>query len=76
MPDLSPQTQRELDFHLKEVARILYSHTEPEKLETFESIEWEVREQLLNQVAPAIGNFFSQKVEPATVANNGECKVV
>lgn len=72
MPDLSPETQRQLDFHLKQVASILYDHTEPEKLESFESIEWEVREQLLNQVAPEIGNFFSQKVEPVTVANSGE----
>jgi hypothetical protein len=72
MSDLSPETQRQLDFHLQQVARILYEQTEAEKLETFESIEWEVREQLLNQVAPAIGNFFSQKVEPVPVVNSGE----
>lgn len=75
MPDLSPQAQKKLDFHLKQVARILYSHTEPEKLESIESIEGEVREQLLNQVAPAIGNFFAQKEKPAPAANSGGYKV-
>lgn len=72
MKDLSPQTQRELDSHLKHIARILYSHTEPEKLESFESIEWELREQLLTKVTPEISHFFSQKVKATPRINNEE----
>ena len=72
MKDLSPRTQRELDSHLKDIARILYSHTEPEKLESFESIEWELREQILTKVAPQLGHFFAHTVKRAPVVNNEE----
>jgi hypothetical protein len=39
MQPLSTEKQQEINAHLQAVARILYDHTEPEKLETFESIE-------------------------------------
>ncbi len=61
MQELSPEMQAKLDQHLRAAAQILYQHTEPEKLENFESIEWEVRTQMLQQVAPKIGEFFCQK---------------
>lgn len=61
MQELSTEMQEKLDQHLTAAARILYFHTEPEKLESFESIEWEVREQILQKVAPKIGEFFCQK---------------
>jgi hypothetical protein len=63
MIDLSPEKQKELDEHLMAVSRILYEHTEIEKLKTFETIEWEVREQVLEKVTPQIGEFFFQKGE-------------
>ena len=41
-----------------ELAKLMRKHTEQEKLETFESIETEVRDQIQKIVAPKIGEFF------------------
>ena len=43
---ISPEKQQELDEHILAISRILYEHTEVENLKTFETIEWEVREQI------------------------------
>ena len=43
---ISPEKQQELDEHILAISRILYEHTEVENLKTFETIEWEVREQV------------------------------
>ena len=43
------------------LTRILYEHTEIENLKTFETIEWEVREQVLEKVTPQIGEFFFRR---------------
>ncbi|MGB3613272.1 MAG: hypothetical protein WBA10_05705 [Elainellaceae cyanobacterium] len=72
MENLSPKAQAQLQEHLEAAARILYAHTEPEKLQDFESIEWEVRSQLLQEVAPRIGEFFSQQEGNTGVVNNGK----
>jgi hypothetical protein len=61
MIELSPEKQQELDEHILAISRILYEHTEVESLKTFETIEWEVREQMLTKVTPKIGEFFFQK---------------
>ena len=45
--------------HVTELAKLMRKHTEQEKLETFESIETEVRDQIQKIVAPKIGEFFS-----------------
>jgi hypothetical protein len=63
MQNVSPDIQGKLNQHLVEVARIMYQHTESEKLESFETIESQVREQVLQTVAPKIGEFFYQKEE-------------
>ena len=63
MRELSPEKQKELDEHLVAVSRMLYEHTEVEKIKTFEGIEWELREQVLEKVTPKIGEFFFQKGE-------------
>ena len=56
-----PQEEKDLlNHYLTESARILYKYTEPEKQEDFESIEVEVRNQMLEVVAPTIGEFFFQ----------------
>jgi len=57
---MSPEKQQELDEHILAISRILYEHTEVENLKTFETIEWEVREQVLEKVTPQIGDFFSE----------------
>ena len=61
MKKLSPQAEQELKKHLTQVAEILYQHTESEKLQDFETIEWELRNQLLEKVAPQLGEFFFHK---------------
>lgn len=71
MQTLSPEAQAELQEYLDGVARILYTHTEPEKLKDFESIEWEVRSQLLQEVAPRIGEFFSHQGDATAGENSG-----
>lgn len=63
MIELSPEKQQELDEHILAISRILYEHTEIENLKTFETIEREVREQMLEKVTPKIGEFFFQKGE-------------
>ena len=67
MHPLSPETQAQLQSHLDAVAEILYRHTEADKLNDFESIEWELREQILTQVAPHLGEFFSQAASTSRV---------
>jgi hypothetical protein len=76
MRPLPSDIQAQLDSHLQAIAQILYDHTETEKLQDFESIEVEVREQLLMKVSPPIGEFFSQTEAPAREANSGRLKVV
>ncbi len=63
MIQLSAEKQQELDEHILAISRILYEHTEVENLKTFETIEWEVREQMLEKITPKIGEFFFQKGE-------------
>lgn len=58
MQPLSPEEQAVLEEHLRQAATILKNHTEPEKLKDFESLEVELREQLLNQVNPTIAEVF------------------
>lgn len=52
---------RRLTAYLTESARILREYTEPEKQKDFESIEVEVRTQMLEVVGPTIGEFFFHK---------------
>ena len=55
---MTPQEQKQLQEHLNQIAQILYCNTPSEKLQDFESIEYTVREQILSQVSPIIGEFF------------------
>ena len=66
---LSEEMQAKLEEHLEAAARIMYEHTEAEKLESFESIEWEVRGQILEKVSPKIGEFFCQREDKREEGN-------
>ena len=57
---MTPQETIELDQALETVAAILFKNTPPEQLQDFESIESSVRDHLLEQVGPRVGNFFKQ----------------
>lgn len=56
---MNEQEHEQLNYHLNEIAAILYKNTKPEQLQDFESIETAVRAHLLTEVAPKIGEFFS-----------------
>jgi hypothetical protein len=58
MHPLSLEDQAALDEHLKQAATILKKYTEPEKLNNFEVLEVELRDQLLSQVNPTIAGVF------------------
>jgi hypothetical protein len=61
MLTIPPEEKAQLEKYLTETARILRKCTKPEKLNSFESIEIEVRNQMMEIVSPTIGEFFSQK---------------
>lgn len=58
---MTPQEAQELQVHLEAAAAILFKNTPAEQLQDFESIECSVRDQVLKQVSPRIGNFFRQR---------------
>jgi len=63
MLPIPPEAQAQLDEYLTESARIMRQYTEVEKLKGFESIEIEVRKQMLEIISPKIGEFFFQRKE-------------
>ena len=58
---MTPKESKVLKDHLKAAAAILLNNTPKEELKSFNSIELAVREHLLKEVAPEIGNFFKQQ---------------
>lgn len=58
---MAPEDKQLLDTYVKEIAKILYKNTPPEKIETFEGIETAVRDQVLEHVNPKIAFFLSEK---------------
>lgn len=58
---MTPEERKVLKDHLKAAAAILLNNTPKEELQNFNSIELAVREHLLKEVAPEIGNFFKQQ---------------
>jgi hypothetical protein len=58
---MTPKESKELQKHLKAAAAILLKNTEKEELKDFASIELAVRDHILKEVAPEIGNFFKQQ---------------
>ena len=64
-----PSDQQQLKAHLKAVAKILYRNTEPTELKSFESIEKSVRQKMLSEVGPEIGNFFFSSIRNSNRKN-------
>lgn len=58
---MTPEESKVLKEHLKAAAAILLNNTPKEELKSFNSIELAVREHMLKEVAPEIGNFFKQQ---------------
>ena len=63
MLPMPPEESILLNEYLTESARLMRKYTEPDKLRNFESIEVEVRKQMVELIAPVIGEFFFQKEE-------------
>ena len=61
--NMTPSDQQQLKAHLKAVVKIIYRNTEPTELKSFESIEKSVRQKMLSEVGPEIGNFFFQQYQ-------------
>ena len=55
---MTPEDQKRLKAHLKEVASILYRNTDSTELSNFESIEKSLRQKILSEVGPELGSFF------------------
>lgn len=63
MLPMSPEVKALIDDYTTALARLMREHTEPEKLKDFESMEVEIRDQMVELIAPKIGKFFFQKEE-------------
>lgn len=61
MLPIPPDVQAQMEEHIEKLAGYMMKYTEPEKLEGFENIEVEVRDQIQEIVAPKIGEFFFLK---------------
>lgn len=60
---MTPEQRQKLKINLQEIADIFYQNTPPENLQSFESIELTVREQIVEIVAPEISSFFFTQQE-------------
>jgi hypothetical protein len=58
---MTAEDKKLLEAHIKEIAKILYKNTQPEKIETFEGIETSVRDQVLEHVSAKRAFFVGEK---------------
>ena len=58
---MTPEEEKELAEHIKEIGKILYRQAKPEQVATLAKIEETVREQVLEHISPQIGVFLSDK---------------
>lgn len=68
---MTPEDKKRLEEHINEIARILYKNTPCEKIQTFESIETTVRDQVLEHVSPKIAFFLSEKRQERPKGRHG-----
>lgn len=57
---LTPEQQKAIEYHSREIAKILHPEADPAAIETLEGIEKTVRDQVLEHVSPSIGVFLSK----------------
>ena len=55
---MTPEERQQLQEYLQKISEILYRDTPKENLKDFETIEHTVRNKILTEVAPQIGEFF------------------
>jgi hypothetical protein len=60
---MTSKERYELKKHLKAAAAIIYKNTPKDQLQTFESLELALRDQLQAHVQPEFGDFFYQALQ-------------
>lgn len=58
---MTPEEAKQVQFHAQQIAKILYSDTDPASIQTLGAIETVVRQKILESVSPEIGVFLSKK---------------
>ncbi len=67
---MTPEESQRLEACIQEAAAISYRNTHKSELQTLESIEKTVRDQILQQVSPKIALFLSVKSPERSVAES------
>lgn len=57
---MTPEELKTVQHHAQEIAKILYSNTDPAEIQTLGAIETVVRQKVLESVSPEIGVFLSK----------------
>ena len=59
---MKAEKKAKIEAHARAIAALLYEEADPENVRTLAGIEETVRGQLLDYVAPEIGNFLSKSL--------------
>lgn len=59
---MTPEDQKQLHYHVQQIAHILCQNSDVEQIQTLESIEENVRQLSLEHITPQIGFFLSKKL--------------
>ena len=62
MMQLNDADREQLKDYLKAIAQIIHQNTPLDKTKSFEDLEIILREQIQEEIAPEIAQFFSQKL--------------
>jgi hypothetical protein len=73
---MTPKEQREIQEHIEAISKILYKNTPQEQLQTFEAIEITLRDQILTEISPKIGEFFLTEGKRRKAAEQEKSKAV
>jgi hypothetical protein len=57
---MTPEEAKQVQFHAQQIAKILYSDTDPAEIQSLGAIETVVRHKILESVSPEIGVFLSK----------------
>lgn len=72
MDSTTQSTQSKINWHLKEAGKLMYQSIDQANLKDFEEIELELRDQIIEQVSPVIGEIFFLKAENIPKGSNVE----
>lgn len=71
---MTPTQARQLQYHLREAAKLLKEDTPDSELQDFESIELAARQHMVETVGPAIGEVFFGQESQKTQENSDSSK--